>query len=469
MLILKKHIFSILLGVCLSAQFSCIKSPVVRKNMSYDFFIIGFRYENRQKFEMALHAYKEAVRYDANSSYLYYRIAKVQNKLKQFDPAIKSMKMALKIEKNVDYYNFLGKLNISMARIEKPGNRRKIKSYYKTALKYFKGCLQFDPRNQEAIRSLGIIYELLQRPAEAANYYKKILEGDSYRNIEVVESLYRIYFREGRFDEAVNLLKKLLERDMDNLYAITAIGNVYLAKKEFKKAIEWYHEAMPVQMEAKIVVLEKLAKIYLTVDDLVKAEEQYKYLVQIADRAEYWKMLGILQYRQKKYDDSQNSFYQVLSTNDDYDAHFYMGSIFLDKSEFDKAILEFGKCLSQNKMHYGATVNSAIALMGKKEFDTAVNYLLDVQSRFPKYARIPYLAGVCFKYLDKTEDAIKAFKHAISLDSNDLVSYFECGALYEKINEYQKAVEIFRRIILKKPDYVSALNYLAYMWAERGE
>jgi tetratricopeptide (TPR) repeat protein len=47
--------------------------------------------------------------------------------------------------------------------------------------------------------------------------------------------------------------------------------------------------------------------------------------------------------------------------------------------------------------------------------------------------------------------------------------YFQVGACSERTGDYKRAEENFETCLKMAPDWPEALNYLGYMWAERGE
>src|SRR5206468_1706633 len=48
------------------------------------------------------------------------------------------------------------------------------------------------------------------------------------------------------------------------------------------------------------------------------------------------------------------------------------------------------------------------------------------------------------------------------------IFYYHLGAAYERIHKYEEAEKYFNKCLTLSPDYSEALNYLGYMWAERG-
>jgi len=46
---------------------------------------------------------------------------------------------------------------------------------------------------------------------------------------------------------------------------------------------------------------------------------------------------------------------------------------------------------------------------------------------------------------------------------------FQLAAVYEREKRFEKAEDVFKKLLEKNPDNAGVLNYLGYMWADRGE
>ncbi len=65
--------------------------------------------------------------------------------------------------------------------------------------------------------------------------------------------------------------------------------------------------------------------------------------------------------------------------------------------------------------------------------------------------------------------ATKAFQEASLLDKKHLSSFIKVAIAYQKLDELSQAEDIYREILKINPDYVLALNNLAYLLADRGD
>ena len=79
-------------------------------------------------------------------------------------------------------------------------------------------------------------------------------------------------------------------------------------------------------------------------------------------------------------------------------------------------------------------------------------------------------AATLYQRLDRYPDAVRLLEGFLQdLDSPPVRTLFLLGASYERSGQHDPAVAAFRRALAQQPDFPEALNYLGYMWAERGE
>ncbi|MDA3872611.1 MAG: tetratricopeptide repeat protein, partial [Kiritimatiellae bacterium] len=109
----------------------------------------------------------------------------------------------------------------------------------------------------------------------------------------------------------------------------------------------------------------------------------------------------------------------------------------------------------------------------QRTFDT----FMDLSDRLPGNPEVEFLIGKTHGFEQDYENAIPAFERAIQLaeqadDSRKWLTtgfYYDLAAAYERAGRIESSVAAFEKIIARNPDHHPALNYLAYMWADRGE
>jgi len=65
-------------------------------------------------------------------------------------------------------------------------------------------------------------------------------------------------------------------------------------------------------------------------------------------------------------------------------------------------------------------------------------------------------------------EAIEALRRAVAADQTNDRYFFNLGAAYERLGDFNNAVQALRKAIELNPQGANALNYLGYMYADRG-
>lgn len=108
-----------------------------------------------------------------------------------------------------------------------------------------------------------------------------------------------------------------------------------------------------------------------------------------------------------------------------------------------------------------------------RDLDRAMTFL-------PEEPRLPHFLGLIHLNLKQYDQAIRAFEKSRTLalavpagpeDPQPRLTpqfYLNYGSACERAGHFDKAVRILRECLSLYPDTPDALNYLAYMWAEKG-
>lgn len=83
----------------------------------------------------------------------------------------------------------------------------------------------------------------------------------------------------------------------------------------------------------------------------------------------------------------------------------------------------------------------------------------------PDNQYVYYNMGRAYFTLNRLDDALDAFKHAIELNRNDYESINFYGILLSKKGMHEKAINYFKKAISVKPDYYLALNNMGAVYA----
>lgn len=109
------------------------------------------------------------------------------------------------------------------------------------------------------------------------------------------------------------------------------------------------------------------------------------------------------------------------------------------------------------------------------DMDDGIAVLQDAEKQLPGNFMILFALGQMYHATDDFGKAVEVYDRIAALmeerDDEQLTPefYLQHGAACERFGQIEKAVNIFEACIEKYPDAYQVLNYLAYMWAERGE
>ena len=85
--------------------------------------------------------------------------------------------------------------------------------------------------------------------------------------------------------------------------------------------------------------------------------------------------------------------------------------------------------------------------------------------------RVVYIVSlaVSYSYLDKIDEAIKAYKKAIKVEPSYAMSYYNLGGIYAKEKKYEKAIELLETSLYYSPMYTRAMIGLGDCYLDMGE
>jgi Flp pilus assembly protein TadD len=123
-------------------------------------------------------------------------------------------------------------------------------------------------------------------------------------------------------------------------------------------------------------------------------------------------------------------------------------------------------------------------MIESEQVDAANSFLEETAKKFPESAEFPYLLTFSLARAERWPDAIGQFEKTITLakDDAELLNesfYFRFAAARERAGQFDEAEALFRKTLdlieqsdseAGNPEFkATVLNYVAYMWIERGE
>ena len=315
--------------------------------------------------------------------------------------------------------------------------------------------LQRDPLLMEGYQNLAEIYfrsgsisnslDVINRAAAQTNADAAFLTG--------VADLYADYLRVAPKETNVvypkirSTLRRALDLGTESPLILTRIADLSLLVNEQDQAAAIYEDLVESLDETPLLrdaIREKLANFYLRKGDKERARAQLQFIVR----------------------DNPTRYPQ---------AYYTLGVMAYEAKEFAKAADHFKNVLLLNPNFEQAYYDLSGMLLGTQKPRDALTVLDQARTRFPRSFSVDYLTSMAYSQLKDHTNAVKfltsAELQAKTGDKRRLTGgfYFQLGAALERIKDFAKAEEYMLRSLELEPEAAETLNYLGYMWADRGE
>ncbi len=318
------------------------------------------------------------------------------------------------------------------------------------AIKANSAAIKKSPDLLMAYRNLAELYQQDRQPKEAV----KVLDeaaAQSSSNAEFWFDLAGLYTHYNQLhpEEAETTKPKIiaaLDRAAglkpQELSLIQKLADGYRFMGEFAKAEGYYLELLE-RFPALPGLRDKLADIYLRTDRKDKAAEQLEALSRdnpSNEQAYYF--LGNIAYQEKRLSDAVDYFERALMLKPEFEPVYYrLAELKLALNKPQEALELMDKARSRFRQSFALEFLTAAAYAGAKDYSEAV------------------------KHYTEAEVIAKASEPA----NLTHLFYYRFGSALERRGDYVEAEKYFRQCLELAPNFAEAMNYLGYMWAERGQ
>ncbi len=338
------------------------------------------------------------------------------------------------------------------------------------AATYLEKVIAQEPYYRPAISQLLDIYEEQGKWSEAATLLE-VLEEQEPGNIEMRRQHAYLLMRAGSFEQSREILESLLAEDPSDAASTFMLAEVLSDLHSYAEAEDYYRKSLLIRPDDPELII-SFGLNQLALDDIDTAEVQFNRLLELENmpprvRAMAATQLAAIDHRRGNYDAALARARGVLQT--DGIVNLQAVNISLDvlrrNEEYKEALkilddltrgVEDAPVLNARKIEF-------LVLAGRE--DAARKVALEQASQSLESG---LTAAQMYAQMDRFEDVLDVL-HAMDPQWKDEIDFlFQLGAAYERTGDVEKAEATFQKVLEREPGHAPTLNYLGYMWADRG-
>ena len=321
---------------------------------------------------------------------------------------------------------------------------------YKQAITAYKRAIDIDKDNLDAQR--GLANSLLgdNQIDAALDQYKQVADSDP-QDAQAYLRMSEIYRREGKYTEAMATLKKAESLVQDSLEVPYNEALIDEAQGKFDDAIQILQDLITKNQKPaanysnsernnRSVFLERLGSIYRETGRDQLAIETFRKMIELGDESTKRAYSQIIDTHR-----DQKQWNQAIATAEE--------AVKALPKENDMKLVLAGQLADNGKADEGVALAKAQLKGGPEDRDV---YLALSQI----YARL--------RRWSDAEDALNKAGTLSSKPEDKKYDYFLRGSYLERQRKYEAAEDMFRKVLATDPRDAGALNYLGYMFADRG-
>jgi tetratricopeptide (TPR) repeat protein len=291
-----------------------------------------------------------------------------------------------------------------------------------------------EPKDPLILLDLAVAYDSAGKHADAARAFEEVIElvpeqGGAYL------ALGFSYLKMNRKEEALAMVRKGAAMLGNSVESNDAMGRIFSVLEMYDSATVYLRKGLLLEPN-NLVMLRSLG--------LVTAS-----LREIPESIEIWNRIATL-------------------TPNDYEAYFYLGTLYNWKKTPSKAIEPLKKALSlkQTAEAY-QKLGESYAELG--EYGDALAAFQEAVKLEPGNSHILYSLGRSYFHVNDAGNAMAAYREAIRLDSSLAEAYLSLAIAHFSLKEADEALRIARMGVKLKPEISNFHDLLVGLYALRND
>ncbi|MBO7489964.1 MAG: tetratricopeptide repeat protein [Bacteroidales bacterium] len=273
-----------------------------------------------------------------------------------------------------------------------------------------------------------------------------------------------------KFREAYNLLKQLEKVEPDDTDVLYALGVVYSALEQPRKAIQYYHKAAADGYELG-TIYSNIADEYVKMDQREEARNYYRKALKIKpeDERSLYELANC--YEDDGMSDKWINFYTRFVNEHPYSSvgWFCLGEGYTYEHLYEKAVDAYQYAIAINADYYYAYMQLSACYQALGDNNNAVATLHDAVAHTQDKAFVYFRIGEIFRFQDNPVTANAYYQKALKEDPYYSEAWHTMSICYSSMREHSAAIEAAKKALKIDPESPKYLTTLAMIYVDSGD
>ena len=344
---------------------------------------------------------------------------------------------------------------------------------------------QAEPGSVDVALWLGLTYRATDQPLKAIGALRQAFKVDPM-NLAVLQVLLEVYLQQNLLADATATLEQAWRQSSNDPAYWTRLGDIYsVALRQKPPLTKLVDPTRPQQCYEKALqlaprdpgLLAKLGDGYADAGKFDLAIDVYSKVLELApDTKKLREKLAWLYSQAGQRNKAAEVLEDIIRREPGrFEMYNTLAEVYEESKQDEKALSLYQQSLVINANQLPPALRAALVQARLKRFDEALATLAAAKEKYPTAYQVPYFYGIVYSNRKEYGKALAAFADAETLSGEspddiklDGTFYFHYGAAAERAGDLDKAERLFKKCIEVDPEKDVALNYLGYMWADKG-
>lgn len=397
--------------------------------------------------------------------------------------AIEALRTALiRQPGNAELLHLLGTLCVD--RVRELGDTPRGKSAVEEGIVFLRKALELRPDDPLRWQQLGYALLAVKQPEEAL----KALEEAHQRapgELMIARQMMDLMIQSGQFEKTLSVYEKLAEETGTDPEPWLKYMAEQMPEDQCLKLIEHLEEQIRQHPAVPVFYHAQLGALYLGAQKYVEAERVLRKALEFyPDDTRLSIVLGYIHLQSERYEEAYTVLEQVhmkppgtgWPANPFFIVNFLVAA--QKSGHFEEASATLASTYTNNPGILDQYMRAMLTRQSPVSVQSAIQLLDAFHTQNPEVAEALYYLSVLQAEQKQYETALNTTRQFEALaqksGSTNLLGgsfYFQYASLYERTGQLEEAEKLFFKAIElgNGATAASARNYVAYMWAERGE